>query len=144
LRLIALIHQHHHSHKDFPPWLHIKMKNVITIVLGCLALQAWTLPVETRSLGTTPIIEEAGEGYETKRAVAVSPIIAPIEKRSLGTTPIIEEAGEGYETKRAVSSIEKRSLGTTPIIEEAGEGYETKRSLGTTPIIEEAGEGYES
>jgi hypothetical protein len=79
------------------------MKNVITIVLGCLALQAWTRPLETRSLGTTPIIEEAGEGYE--------------KKRSLGTTPIIEEAGEGYETKR--------SLGTTPIIEEAGEGYES-------------------
>jgi hypothetical protein len=95
--------------------MHINMRNVITIVLGCLALQAWTLPVETRSLGTTPIIEEAGEGYEIKRAVTVSPIIAPIEKRSLGTTPIIEEAGEGYETKR--------SLGTTPIIEEAGEGY---------------------
>ncbi|KAF2828917.1 hypothetical protein CC86DRAFT_380756 [Ophiobolus disseminans] len=78
------------------------MKNIITVVLGCLVLQAWTLPVENRAVAVGPIIEEAGEGYESKRAVAVG--------------PIIEEAGEGYESKRAVA--------VGPIIEEAGEGYE--------------------
>lgn len=37
------------------------MKNIITIVLGSLALQACTLPVENRAVAVGPIIEEAGE-----------------------------------------------------------------------------------
>ncbi|KAF2125953.1 hypothetical protein P153DRAFT_400072 [Dothidotthia symphoricarpi CBS 119687] len=79
------------------------MKNIAIIVFSCMAMQSWALPVEGRAVAVGPIIEEAGEGYESKRAVAVG--------------PIIEEAGEGYESKRAVA--------VGPIIEEAGEGYES-------------------
>jgi hypothetical protein len=65
------------------------MKNFIAVlVAAALASQVLALPhgahKQGRSMAVGPIIEEAGEGYESKRSMAVG--------------PIIEEAGEGYES----------------------------------------------